>query len=149
MSSPWRDIEKCGEVIGRRETARTQRWCAGSFAPLGAELGRFPLFRVQDVTATSGSRVLGPVGAGTGDQGVAGWEAWLGTTLAEGVVHVVCSAGPLPQNLWGSCTGSPAGTLSGQKMGLPRSCQQQPTFGLVSLYSKVTRYLLVDPTQQH
>lgn len=68
-------------------------------------------------------------------------EILVETALAECTVHVACSAGPLPQGLQDSCTGSPAGTRSGQEMGLPCSCQQQPTFGLVSLYSKLTQVL--------
>ena len=89
----------------------------------------------------SPTRVLGPVGAGTGGHGDAEWRAWLGTALAEHTVHVACSAGPLPQGLRGNCTGSPAGTWSGQEIGLPCSCQQQPTFGLVSLYSELMQVL--------
>lgn len=58
------------------------------------------------------------MGAGTGGHGGAGWGAWLGTTLAGHTVHVGCSAGPLSQGLQGSSTGSPAGTQSGQEMGL-------------------------------
>jgi len=113
-------MEECEEATGRRETASTQQWCTGSFASPGAELGRsFLLFRVQDVSATSKRRVLGPVvGAST-----VGCGGALAGDRSEHTVHVARPAGPHPQDSWGSCTGSPAGTRSGQEMGLPCSCQ--------------------------